>query len=68
MALFSNGKQNIPPLFMEIMRLDEELDGFLSRPVIPFKTHKIVARKQELMRAAEKALRWNTDKGNQNDN
>jgi len=64
MAVFSNGKQNIPLLFEEIMRVDEELTAMLSGPAIPFDAHKLIARKRELMSAAEKALHWNTDKGN----
>lgn len=76
MAIDSNGKQNIPELFLEIMKhdatrpvLDYDVTGNLVR-VNPNEWkryrkefHEWKDRQLELISHAEKALRWNTDKG-----
>jgi hypothetical protein len=65
MATNSNGKQNIPPLFKEIMKHHRDLDTYFSDDVLLFDRGKRLLRKtRDLRRAAEQALRWNTDKGN----
>jgi hypothetical protein len=61
---FTNAKPNVPELFKEIMRVDAQLEAELVKSAIPFEAYKLVARKRELMAAAEKALHWNVDKGN----
>ena len=62
--MYTNAKQSIPELFKEIMRVDDEIEQKLIQSSIPFDTHKLIARKKELMQAAEKPLHWNVDKGN----
>lgn len=53
------------PLFREIIDNDTELRELKGRSVILFSTaSRLRERKRELIRAAEKALSWNTDKGN----
>lgn len=75
MSLNSNGSQNIPELFLEIMRhdaLEPSIPTPLVSGVLPFgpwvrwkRKHDVwKTRQRELIAAAEKALRWNTDKGN----
>ncbi len=66
MALDSTGQQRIPELFQEIMRIDDQLAAAFSDETgtIPFETYRLIERKRELMRAAEAALAWNTNKGN----
>lgn len=57
--------QSIPPLFQEIIRNDAEIDAWRDDKVVPFETGcRTLARKRELIRSAETALSWNTDKGN----
>lgn len=71
MAVDSNAKQSIPTLFVEIMTVQEEMNNLLWAMAKDGITHakarqfrELKTRNQELIRAAEKALRWNTDKGN----
>lgn len=65
MGLFSNGRQNIPPLFLEIMIVQKELANLTRQNVIEMDAYLDLSKRMEdLRRAAEKALRWNTDKGN----
>jgi hypothetical protein len=63
MPAYTNATQTIPELFKEIMRIDDQIEQKLIQSAIPFDTHKLIARKRELMSAAEKALHWNVDKG-----
>lgn len=57
--------QNIPELFMEIMRNDDILAHLLSLPAVPFEdTIEIIARKRSLIKDAERMLAWNANKGN----
>jgi hypothetical protein len=59
--------QNIPPLFKEIVQHHKELEEYLASPVLLFdRGVRLRKRTKELRRAAEQALRWNTDKGNKN--
>lgn len=52
------------PLFVEIIENDNELRATKAQPVIHFSTAtRLRARQLELIRAAEKALSWNKDKG-----
>jgi hypothetical protein len=76
MALNSNAQQHIPELFQEIMRHDvarprleyETVDNLLRVSPDMFRRyraefHAWKDRQLELIGAAERALRWNTDKG-----
>jgi phosphoenolpyruvate carboxylase len=64
--MFANTKQNIPELFMEIMRNDDVIAHYMSLPAVPlFETIELLERKKSLIRDAEKMLKWNADKGNQ---
>ena len=57
--------QNIPELFMEIMRNDDVLAHLMTLPATPLlETIEILERKQSLIQDAERMLCWNTDKGN----
>jgi hypothetical protein len=69
-AVDSNSRQRIPELFMEIMRIDDELEKALAYRSIAgngglsFEYYsKLVKRKAELRKAAEIALQWNHNKG-----
>ena len=59
-SLNTNAQQRIPPLFQEIMRVDAERAKLGNVLRIDLEL-----RKRELRRAAEKALAWNTNKGNE---
>lgn len=68
MPAFTNAAQSIPPLFQFIM------DNHAAREALPKdgsmtqqqwrEQRALVTDMQSLRRDAEKALRWNTDKGN----
>lgn len=63
--MYSNGRQNIPNLFKEIMANDAARDTLRAQPVIDFAEGKrLVREKRDFRRAAEKMLHWNVDKGN----
>jgi hypothetical protein len=71
MAAFTNAKQSIPLLFKFIMdnhRAREALpkDGTMTQQQWR-EQRALVTEMKSLRRDAEKALRWNTDKGNTND-
>lgn len=52
------------PLFDEIIENDNELRATKAQAVIHFSTaSRLRSRKMELVRAAERALSWNADKG-----
>jgi hypothetical protein len=52
------------PLFDEIIENDRELRDTKAQQVIHFSTaSRLRSRKLELIRAAERALSWNADKG-----
>lgn len=61
----SNTQQHIPPLFKEIVRNDNERAALKALPVIDFfKGAELIKERRSYTRAAERALQWNTDKGN----
>lgn len=68
MAVDSNSKQRIPELFLEIMKVDDEISGLVHETVVYWKdvqrVNKLRERKAELRQAAEIALQWNHNKGN----
>jgi hypothetical protein len=65
MPAYTNATTIVPPLFQEIMRNDREITDWKGRKVIVMDIAKrTLKRKRELMAAAEKALKWNVDKGN----
>lgn len=70
MAVDSNSKQRIPELFLEIMRVDDELQQMLAYRAVsgaPYSFEdysRLKKRKAELRKAAEIALAWNHNKGN----
>lgn len=56
--------RRIPPLFKEIIRHEGDLREHMSRDVVNmFAVTPLIRRKRELMRAAERALSWNANKG-----
>lgn len=56
---------HVSELFKEIIRNDNERDALRKQSVVPFdKGSALVREKREYRRAAEKALAWNTNKGN----
>lgn len=68
MAAYTNAKQCIPGLFMEIMRNQAERQALAAPPLITMgevRQHATLMREMaEYRRGAERALRWNIDKGN----
>lgn len=69
MPAYTNARPCVPELFKEILRNDAVLQSMVCGvPEISaefreeWKTRR--ERKLELIRHAEKTLRWNTDKGN----
>lgn len=77
MAIDSNARQSIPKLFVEIMKHDATrpvLDYVVAGNLLAVSPavwkryrkefHEWKDRQLELIGEAEKALRWNTDKGN----
>ena len=58
------GHQNIPELFKVIVEVDTFLEEMRKAPVVPFRESvELLKRRKDLSRAAELALKWNTDKG-----
>lgn len=61
---FNNRQQNVPPLFMEIIKNDEQRGITKACPVVSFKDAKqLHIEHRDLMRAAEKATAGTKDKG-----
>ena len=65
---WSNAKPNVPPLFREIVKNDARRAEIKAMPVVPWERAQehaaLVREKRDFRQAAEKALRWNADKGN----
>jgi hypothetical protein len=70
MPAYTNAKQNIPPLFKEITRNHAETAALRNADavVVPLAAVSNLKRLRDEMseyrRGAERALRWNTNKGN----
>ena len=71
MPAYTNAKQTVPPLFQEIMRnYDEQRKivlaiGYQKATKEDWRElHRLRREMTDYRRAAEKALCWNTDKGN----
>lgn len=55
--MFSNAKQNIPPLFQEIIDIDNRIKREKAKPVLDFDTlTDLKSRRFELSKAAEKFI------------
>lgn len=68
MPAYTNAKQTLPLIFQEIMRNQAERAALAAPAVIPFDAVKhhatLVVEMEGFRRDAERALKWNTDKGN----
>lgn len=65
MPYYTNAKQTIPNVFKCIIENDTKQGELRQLDVIPFAPMKELIRdRRNLNASAEKALRWNTDKGN----
>jgi hypothetical protein len=63
-AVDSNAKQRIPPLFVEIMKTQDALRALKQGNPIPFQpTKDLIHEMQRFRKAAEIALSWNHNKG-----
>lgn len=68
MPAFTNAKQSIPPLFMAIMENDKARDAIHAKGAEMTSDDwnelgRLTREKRDFRGAAEKALRWNVDKG-----
>lgn len=70
MPAYTNARPNVPKIFQEIMKNDTQRGDILAKgadmTTADWKRLKELAKdkKDNLRPGAEKALRWNTDKGN----
>jgi len=68
MPAYTNAHQHIPEVFKEIMENDAERAALHAKPNMTTADWRRVGelmdrKKRDLVPSAERALRWNTDKG-----